>query len=473
MAGLVTPLEIASSTRGGDALTSTSAVAKAWEAFATGDDVTASVRPEILASWYRCRDQYEVDPSLDAAPPAPGHHDHGPDNDVIFTQLGGLGALAGRDVELDGGVVAVTDGTGRILGTWGDPSARRRAEVSNMAPWSSWSEKATGTNGMGTSFEVPGPVTVTGAEHWCEGLHQWDCAGIAIRDVVTGTAIASINISRWDATLSGQVPTWLQNAAAGIEQEIHRRAVGEAKRAVAAFKQERTDSSGPLVALDRGGKIIAANAAALAMLRLPGDAPASRGALEPGERSRPDIPELDDVVRWAAGRAAQNPQWSGYAQLGVASEGTMPATMRPITEANRVVGMLCAFGLQEGEPYGRAGEGAAVPMPPRVIGIRNDRLVLLAPSEIRYAEADRNTVWLSTDRGRILAATRGLDHVDQALTRHGFRRVHRRFLVNLRRVAEVERGTKGELFLVTDPRVPETVPVSRRHAPEIRRLLGV
>jgi sigma-54 dependent transcriptional regulator, acetoin dehydrogenase operon transcriptional activator AcoR len=473
MAGLVPPLGIASNTPGGDSLATASKVTRAWEAFATGEDITSDVRPDILASWYRCRDQYEVDPALDAAPPAPGYHDQGPDNDVIFTQLGGLGALAGRDVELDGGVVAVTDGSGRILGTWGDPSARRRAELSNMAPWSSWSEQCTGTNGMGTSFEVTGPVTVTGAEHWCEGFHQWACAGIAIRDVVTGSAIASINISRWGATLSPEVPGWLQKAASCIEQEIHRRAVGEAKRVCAAFKQERTDHSGPLVALDRGGQVVAANAAALSMLRLPADAPASRGAVEPAERSRPDIAELSDVVRWAAGRAAQNPQWSGYAQLGVAGDGAVPATLRPITEADRVVGMLCAFGLQEGEPYGRAGEGAAVPMPPRVIGVRNDRLVLLAPSEVRYAEADRNTVWLSTDRGRILAATRGLDHVDQALSRHGFRRVHRRFLVNLRRVAEVERGTKGELFLVTDPRVPELVPVSRRHAPEIRRLLGV
>ncbi|RRO17986.1 DNA-binding protein [Saccharopolyspora rhizosphaerae] len=475
MAGLLPPLEITSGTPGGESLTTaTSSVAQAWETFATGGDVTSDVRPDILASWYRCRDQYEVDPALDVAPPAPGHHDdQGPDSDVLFTQLGGLGALAGRDVELDGGVVAVTDGTGRILGTWGDPSARRRAEMSNMAPWSSWSEQCTGTNGMGTSFEVSGPVTVTGAEHWCEGFHQWACAGIAIRDVVTGSAIASINISRWGATLSGHVPVWLQKAATSVEQEIHRRALGEATQVVNAFTQERTDSSGPLVALDRGGQVVAANDAAMSLLRLPADAPASRGAVDPAERYRPDIPELAEVVRWAATRAAQDPQWSGYAQLGVSAEGAMPATLRPIVDANRVVGLLCAFGLQEGEPHGRAGEGSAVPMPPRVIGIRNDRLVLLAPSEIRYAEADRNTVWLSTDRGRILAATRGLDHVDRSLTRHGFRRVHRRFLVNLRRVAEVERGTKGELFLITDPRVPELVPVSRRHAPEVRRLLGV
>lgn len=105
--------------------------------------------------------------------------------------------------------------------------------------------------------------------------------------------------------------------------------------------------------------------------------------------------------------------------------------------------------------------------------MRNDRLVLLAPSEIRYAEAQRNIVWLVTERGRIQAATRGLDNVERSLTSYGFRRAHRRFLVNLRRVAEVERGIKGELFLIMDSRTHELVPVSRRHAPDLRRMLGV
>ena len=106
--------------------------------------------------------------------------------------------------------------------------------------------------------------------------------------------------------------------------------------------------------------------------------------------------------------------------------------------------------------------------------MRDSRLIVLAPSEIRYAEADRNTVWLSTDRGRVQAAMRGLDNVDQASSlATGSAGCTGRFLVNLRRVTELERGGKGELFLITDPRAPELIPVSRRHTPEVRRLLGV
>ncbi|TNC19395.1 DNA-binding protein [Amycolatopsis alkalitolerans] len=481
MAGQVPPLEIALSTTNGHELAGEQSfaarartVTRAWESFAGGADIVEGVRPSILASWYRCRDQYEVDSSLLRAPGAPDYHDYRIEHDAIFTNLGGFAALGGQEVETDGGVVTVTDGVGRILGAWGDPTARRRADASNLSPWSSWSERSTGTNGMGTSFEVSGPVTVTGPEHWCEGLHQWACAGIAIRDVVTGVPIASINVSRWGALLPDQVSTWLSNVAANVEKEIYRRAMAEAKSVVSAFKRECVETNAPVLAIDRGGQVIAANEPATSMLGVPDTVPVGRGAIEPAKRWLPDVPELAKVVTWAAGRALQRPQWSGYAWIAVPSgENSMPVTLRPIIVSNHVVGMFCIFGLEEGEPYDGPPETPSSSMPPRVIGMRNDRLVLLAPSEIRYAEADRHIVWLTTDRGRFQAATRGLENVDRSLASYGFRRVHRRFLVNMRRVAELERGTNGELFLITDPRHPELVPVSRRQAPEIRRMLGL
>ena len=229
------------------------------------------------------------------------------------------------------------------------------------------------------------------------------------------------------------------------------------------------------MAMDRGGNVIAANDAAVATLGLAGETPIVAGVTEPAERWSPDIIGLPDVVRWAKERAQGNAEWSGYARLPVCpGEEALPLTMRSVVAANHVVGMLCEFGVQEGEAYeSEGGDEAAGPLPRCIIGMRDDRLVLLAPSEIRYAEADRNIVWLVTERGRIQAATRGLDNVERALAPYGIRRVHRGYLVNLRRVAEIERGVKGELFLIMDSRAHELVPVSRRHAPDLRRLLGI
>lgn len=445
--------------------TTEDAVVRAWESFTTGEDTIEGVRPEILASWSRCRDQYDVDPRLRSAPGAVERNEHRFDQDVILTKVGGLAAIAGREMEQQGGIVAVSDGSGRLLASYGAPEARRRAEKSNLAPRSAWSERTAGTNGMGTALEVAGAVTVTGAEHWCEGFHDWACAGIAIRDVVTGAPVATLDVSRFGTTLPDRVPAWLEKAAASVESDIHRRAILDGQSVVAHFAAETAE--GPLMCLDLGGRAVIANGAAQALLGIPANTP----MVAPAERWRPDVPELPGVVRWATRQSLVRSRWRGYARLVVGPDGcAMPVSLRPLFADNRLVGVLCVFGVQEGEEYAGPSSSAGLK---RIIGVRDSRMVVLAPAEIRYAEADRNTVWLNTDRGRLQASMRGLDNVDQALRAHGFYRVHRRFLVNLRRVTELERGGKGELFLIMDPRAPEFIPVSRRQAPEVRRLLGV
>jgi DNA-binding LytR/AlgR family response regulator len=142
--------------------------------------------------------------------------------------------------------------------------------------------------------------------------------------------------------------------------------------------------------------------------------------------------------------------------------------------------VLLAFGVGDGSTASDAPPRDPVPgpahprsLPNRVVALREDRWVLLDPREIRFAESDHNTVWLTTDHGRFVAATRGLDRLEQQLEDRGFLRVHRRFLVNLGRVREVEQGFKGALFLATDARSRETVPVARRHAPHLRQALGI
>jgi DNA-binding LytR/AlgR family response regulator len=100
-------------------------------------------------------------------------------------------------------------------------------------------------------------------------------------------------------------------------------------------------------------------------------------------------------------------------------------------------------------------------------------MVLLRPPEIAFAESEGNDVWLSTDQGRLRAAAQGLDRLDGELAPAGFLRVHRRYVVNLERVREVERGRGGELTLVMDDPTTTMVPVSRRNAPGVRRALDI
>jgi sigma-54 dependent transcriptional regulator, acetoin dehydrogenase operon transcriptional activator AcoR len=459
----------------GDNLKRTTA---AWERFAAGADTVQGVRPEILMSWYRCREEYEVDPRLDRAPPAAAEVSaHSIEHDVVFAELGGLATSAAGEVDGLDGLVAVADPDGRILASWGSRRILHLAADSNLAPWSTWSEWASGTNGMGTALESRHPVMVRGPEHWCRGFHPWVCAGVAVRDVVTHDPLGVLNISCWKTSLPDTVLPWFRKAAAATEAKLRQRAYHSGTLLAAAFADARVAPVTPLAAVDPAGNVVLANSEAAVLLGTPADVP----AYAPAHRWAPQLPALRQLARRAIERARQDPQWRGSTQVFVPFLGTsIPVAVRPVFTGTQVIGVLLAFGSSDGHPAFGAPSGDPLPgsphprpLPSRVIALREDRWVLLDPREIRFAEADHNNVWLTSDQGRLRAATRGLDHLEQQLGDKGFLRVHRRFLVNLSRVREIEQGFKGTLFLATDTRTHETVPVSRRHIPYLRQALGL
>jgi sigma-54 dependent transcriptional regulator, acetoin dehydrogenase operon transcriptional activator AcoR len=448
-----------------------SGVFAAWERFVQGEDQVPGVRPVVAISWHRCREQYRVDPHLTGAPVAVAEFDHTPEHDVVFAELGFRAASVAHEVGNLGGVVTVTDATGRILAESGDHATLARATDANLAPWFCWSECAAGTNGMGTALEAHGPVLIRGAEHWCQAFHNWVCAGIAVRDVVTGEPIASLNLSCWRRQLPASTGGWLANAVVKTQRTLKTRARNSGAELVAAYTQARAHSAAPLAALDTAGNVVIADDTASVLMGVPASTP----AVDPTVRWNPGLPELIGAARYASKQALHNPDWVGSTQVftHLADEPTA-ISIRPVFTSGHLIGNLVSFG---------ATEGAQLPLPEqpvhpraqprRLIGMRDNRMVLLPLQEVAFAESDGNDVWLSTVRGRLRAASQSLDKLDGELAAAGFLRVHRRYVVNLSRIREIERGLKGELFLVMDDRATEMVPVSRRNAPAVRRALDI
>jgi hypothetical protein len=451
-------------------------VAAARERFAAGADTVHGVRPEILMSWYRCREEYKVDPRLERAPAAAEGGAHSIEHHAVFAELGGWAARAAGEVDGFDGLVTVADSEGRILASWGSQRMLHLGADSHLAAWFAWSEWASGTNGLGTALESTRPVLVRGPEHWCQGFHPWTCAGVAVRDVVTHHPLAVLDISCWQAPLSDTVLQWLTKVTSAVEATLRQRARHTGTLLAAAFADARVAPGTPLAAADPAGKIILANSEAAVLLGVPADIP----AYAPTHRWSPAIPGLPQLARRVTERACQDCRWSGSTRVYVPFLGTsVPVAVRPVFNGSQVIGALLVFGSSDGSDSGvgpddpEAGSVDARPFPNRVVALRADRWVLLDPREVRYAEADHNNVWLTTDQGRLLAAARGLDRLEQELTDKGFLRVHRRFLVNLGRVREIEQGFKGTLFLATDTRAHETVPVARRQIAAVRQALGL
>jgi len=322
---------------------------------------------------------------------------------------------------------------------------------------------------MGTALEAPGPLLISGPEHWCEGFHEWVCAGVAVRDAVTHEALAVLDVSAWRAHLPPQAAGWLSRAVDGARTILRQRARDSGAELAAAFAQTRARSGQALAALDARGRVVIADEEASLFLGVPARVP----AFDPAVRWKGGL-NLEGIARHAIEQARLDHGWVGSTQI--ATELTSEPrrlTLRPVFLADQPIGTLALFGSELGDSIEHERPQPVLSPPSRVVGVSGDRMVLLRRPEVRYAEADGNTVWLVTDEGRLQAAVRGIDKLEEELAGGEFLRVHRRFLVNLSCVRAVDRGPKGEMSLIIDDPAGVALPVSRRNAPAVRRALGI
>jgi sigma-54 dependent transcriptional regulator, acetoin dehydrogenase operon transcriptional activator AcoR len=440
------------------------------ERFLAGEDVTQGVRPDVLLSWHRCRDDYGVDPGQERAPSA---REREPlqllEEKVVVTELAGMAKQIERDVEAIGGLVAITDGRGGILAAWGDGPTLRRADDANLAARCAWSEEGAGTNGMGTALATEGPIFIRGPEHWCSGFHDWDCAGVAIRDPLARTPLGALDISSPKEPLPDAALGWLRRAQQTIEAGLRDRALRSVRDLATVYWAEERARRGPLAAADTGGRLLLANT----------DAREYFGIVRPDEATdlTSELPQLHAALRTAVERALGDGRWVGVADLSVPGrDAVVPVAFRPALKDHRVVGIH--LGAPSPETDGEILTGVddltrREPVPGRLVGLQGDRMVLVSADEIRYAEADGSYVWLDTDRGRLRLPERGIGTLEQRLGRHGFLRVHRHYIVNPRRVKEVAPADNGCIRLVLDVPAGQPVPVARRRTAEVRRFLAL
>jgi DNA-binding LytR/AlgR family response regulator len=125
----------------------------------------------------------------------------------------------------------------------------------------------------------------------------------------------------------------------------------------------------------------------------------------------------------------------------------------------------------EDEPPTGGPRGTAADVAGRIPVQRGDRTVLVDQAEVIYASAARGYSHLKLDDERVLVSF-SLSDLERRLSRSFFR-AHRSYLVNLDHVRELVPDFKGMLVLIMDDRQKSRVPVSRRQARELRRLLGL
>lgn len=102
---------------------------------------------------------------------------------------------------------------------------------------------------------------------------------------------------------------------------------------------------------------------------------------------------------------------------------------------------------------------------------KNGRKVLVNTSEIHYVMARDDYSFIHTEDEKFLT-TLSLSNLEGRLGEQGFFRVHRRYIVNLNYIDEVESVSGGTLLLSIRGE-SEQIPVSRRRVAALKRALGI
>ena len=97
--------------------------------------------------------------------------------------------------------------------------------------------------------------------------------------------------------------------------------------------------------------------------------------------------------------------------------------------------------------------------------------LLFDPRDIDFAESLNKATYLSV-RGELYQTPRTMDELERELSRAGFFRCHRSFLVNVQKVAKVERYTRNSFNLILNDAIRSSVPLAKGRADEMRERYG-
>ncbi|WP_235970428.1 helix-turn-helix domain-containing protein [Microlunatus kandeliicorticis] len=204
-------------------------------------------RPQILASWERCERR--------GLPPAglevPHTADFDDDTSLAHAALPVLRVLQASlpDEPLS---IMLSDRDGLVaIRLCHDRDILRALDAVSLAPGSTYSEDAVGTNGFGIALTDDRPSLVAGVEHYSADLAGFTCAGSPVHDPVTGTVAGALSLTTWSERRPDLLMALAAQTAMNIEAQLTRVASSTAEQKD-DFLEAITERRGPrLSALER------------------------------------------------------------------------------------------------------------------------------------------------------------------------------------------------------------------------------
>jgi len=221
-------------------------LAEARDRFLAAEPVDRKVvREPILASWWRSREWRIAANRLDLS------YLGAPDLNTTLARAAEP-VLRHLHEQLDGQPISVilTDATGLVLRRLtGDHDLERQLDRIMLIPGFSYAEEVVGTNGIGTALESGGPTHVFGHEHYAERLEGMACAGVPLRDPVSGKTIGVIDLTCWRRDADPLMLSLVRSTADQIGQSLTETSNGRDLRLLQEYTRACRHTGGIVLAV--------------------------------------------------------------------------------------------------------------------------------------------------------------------------------------------------------------------------------
>lgn len=235
----------------------------AWERFVSspgeGGEEPAKVREEILDSWRRSMDQ-GVDAGRQSTVKVYDEtqlHLRRERNNALRKAASAAFKRLEPHLKEAKTVLILADDQGVIIDAIGDRHVLDEGQEIHLELGGDWSERAIGTNGIGTALKTGRPSYVHASEHFAEGVQSWTCAGAPILDPFSRTVIGVVDLSGPPQIFRQHNVALVMAAAREIEIALAEQKQVERTQLLEAFlMSDYSRGQNGVVLVDQSGRVL-------------------------------------------------------------------------------------------------------------------------------------------------------------------------------------------------------------------------
>jgi len=233
-------------------------IRQGWEGFIENGTISKALRGVVVASWRRSQ-SHGIPVERNEAPLAP-------EAELTQRRSAHAALLEAAQPALNqarlflveaNSMIILTDSSGLVLETAGDPRTIDFGQVIHLEQGGRWKEADIGTNAIGTAIAESRPVQIHGLDHFCSEVKRWTCAATPIWHPTDGELLGVVDISGPMRTFNPQSLAFAVALGRQIEGTLAQSIEYDHERLLRYFMMKRSLwANVDVLAIDQRGRIV-------------------------------------------------------------------------------------------------------------------------------------------------------------------------------------------------------------------------